>query len=48
MIYHEIIHIMQFREYGAEYVMNNREYFERLAEQAEESFAEKLKKEGKM
>lgn len=45
-LYHEIEHVKQFKEYGAEYVQNNRRYFEDITENAEDAFAEMLKKVG--
>ena len=45
-LYHEIEHVKQFKEYGAEYVQNNRRYFEDITEGAENAFAEMLKKVG--
>lgn len=47
-LYHERIHVFQFREYGAEYVQNNRNYFEMLAYSQENDFITRLKKEGKL
>jgi hypothetical protein len=45
-LFHEIIHIKQFREYGAEYVMEHRVEFEDEAYDAEDRFVERMKKEG--
>ena len=42
-LYHEKIHVQQFREYGAEYVQNNRAFFEDLAYQAENEFILRMK-----
>ena len=47
-LYHERIHVMQFREYGAEYVQKNRAYFEDLAYAAEEEFISRVKEAGKL
>ena len=45
-LYHEKIHIQQFREYGAEYVQNNRAFFEDLAYEAENEFILRMKELG--
>lgn len=45
-LYHERLHVLQFKEYGVDFVQNNRRYFEDITEQAEEQFIENLKKEG--
>lgn len=45
-LFHESVHVRQFREYGVEYVQNNLEEFERQAYAAENEFIERLKKEG--
>lgn len=47
-LYHEKQHVLQFREYGAAYVQENRAYFESLTETLEEDFIRQLKKEGKL
>jgi len=47
-MYHESIHVEQFKEYGVEYVQNHLEEFEKLAYEAENAFIECLKKEGKL
>lgn len=47
-LFHEKIHVEQFKEFGAEYVQNNRRHFEDLAEEAELEFAERMRKEGKL
>ena len=47
-LFHEKIHVEQFRKFGTEYVQNNRAYFERLAYEAENEFIENLRKEGKL
>lgn len=47
-LFHEKIHVEQFKEFGAEYVQNNRRHFEYLAEEAELEFAERMRKEGKL
>ena len=46
-LYHERIHVYQFRQYGAEYVQNHREEFEEAAYREENAFIERLRKEGK-
>lgn len=45
-LYHEHLHVMQFHEYGSEYVQNHRAYFEKITEDAEEAFIAKCKEEG--
>ena len=40
--------MLQYKEYGAEYVQNNRAYFEQLTSALEEEFVVGLKKEGKL
>lgn len=45
-IYHEKVHVQQFREFGAEYVQNNVTYFEHLAYAAEDEFISQLKERG--
>lgn len=45
-LYHERLHVMQFREHGSEYVQNHRAYFEKITEEAEEEFISKCKDEG--
>ena len=45
-LYHERVHVMQFREFGVEYVQNNRAYFERLAYDEENRFIAALKEKG--
>lgn len=47
-LFHEKKHVEQFREFGIEYVQENRGYFEQLTETLEEEFVSKLKKEGKL
>lgn len=47
-LFHESVHVRQFREYGVEYVQNNLEEFERQAYAAENEFIERLKKEGRL
>ncbi len=47
-IYHEKIHVEQYRKYGVKYVQENRGRFEKEAYEAEEAFIRKLKKEGKL
>lgn len=45
-LYHELLHVQQFKEFGTEYVQNNQRYFEDITEEAEAVFVERLKKEG--
>lgn len=45
-LYHELLHVQQFKEFGTEYVQNNQRYFEDITEEAEAMFVERLKKEG--
>ena len=45
-LYHEKVHVAQFKEYGIQYVQDNREMFEQLAYDAENKFISKLKEEG--
>ena len=45
-LYHERIHVRQFREFGVEYVQNNRAYFEKLAYAEENNFVALLKEKG--
>lgn len=45
-VYHEIIHVNQFRDYGIEYVQNNRAFFEKITSEQEEQFIKKLKESG--
>lgn len=45
-LYHERIHVQQFREYGADYVQAHRAEFENLAYDEENKFIEDLKKKG--
>ena len=47
-LYHELIHVEQFKEYGVEHVQNNRAYFEKLAYEAENRFIDQMKKEGRL
>lgn len=47
-IFHEKQHVEQFKEFGIEYVQENRAYFERLTEVLEEEFVAVAKKEGKL
>lgn len=46
-LFHEIIHIKQFRKYGAQYVMDRQDEFEDEAYAAEDEFAEQMRKEGR-
>lgn len=45
-LYHERLHVMQFKKYGVDYVQNNRKYFEDITEKMENEFIENLKKGG--
>ena len=47
-LFHEKVHVKQFREFGVEYVQNNRAHFEELAYAEENKFIEGLKKAGKI
>ncbi|MBQ2932210.1 MAG: hypothetical protein IJE62_05145 [Clostridia bacterium] len=47
-LFHEKVHVKQFKEFGVEYVQNNRAHFEELAYAEENEFIEKLKKAGKL
>ena len=47
-LFHEKQHVNQFKEFGIEYVQENRMYFERLTEALEEEFVLHLKKEGRL
>ena len=47
-IFHERLHTKQFKEYGAEYVQNHREYFEKITEKEEELFVARMKEEGRL
>lgn len=45
-LFHEREHVMQFKEYGVEYVQNHRKEFEDMTYSAEKEFAKKMEKEG--
>lgn len=45
-LYHERIHVMQFREYGVEYVQKHRLHFEELADKSENDFISSIKEAG--
>lgn len=45
-LFHEMQHVSQFREFGVEYVQENRAYFEHLAYKAEAIFIKTLKEKG--
>ena len=47
-IFHERLHVLQYREYGAEYVMNNRAQFEKVAYDEENAFIDELKRMGRL
>lgn len=45
-LFHEKVHVRQFREYGADYVQKHRAHFETLAYDEEAKFIDKVKKKG--
>ncbi len=45
-LYHEKIHIEQFKEFGGEYVQENRNHFEQIAYKKEDEFIDNLKRKG--
>lgn len=45
-LFHERVHVMQFKKYGSDYVQNNRRMFEDEAEKLEQEFVDKCKREG--
>ena len=45
-LFHENIHVQQFRKYGVDYVQGHRAEFERLAYEEENKFIDDLKKKG--
>lgn len=45
-LFHEREHVMQFRQFGVEYVQNNRSYFEDITYKAEDEFIAKVKELG--
>ena len=45
-LYHESLHVQQFKEHGVQNVQANRVYFENITDEAEDAFIERLKKEG--
>ena len=47
-LYHELVHVTQFREFGALHVMENRSHFEKLAYEAEDVFIAKMKEARKI
>lgn len=47
-LFHESIHVRQYRKYGAKYVQDNMGEFEKEAYALEEEYITKLKKEGKL
>ena len=47
-LFHERIHVEQYKEYGAEFVSANAARFEREAYEAEEQFIIELKKKGEL
>ena len=47
-LFHEKQHVMQYKEHGAEYVQNNRVYFEKVTLDIENEFISKLKSEGRL
>ena len=47
-LYHERLHVMQYKEHGTEYVQNHREHFEDITLTAENEYIDDLKKKGKI
>ena len=47
-LFHERIHVLQFREFGGDYVQNNRMHFEDLAYDAEEKYIANAKERGRL
>ena len=47
-LYHERLHVLQFREFGGEHVQLNRAFFEELAYADENAFIEGLRREGRL
>lgn len=45
-LFHEKVHVQQFREHGVDYVQKNRAHFETLAYDEEAKFIDKVKKKG--
>lgn len=45
-LFHERLHVMQFREFGVEYVQEHREHFEELTYAAEDEFIASAKERG--
>ncbi len=45
-VFHEIIHVNQFRKYGSKYVQDNRAFFEKITSEQEEQFIKSLKERG--
>lgn len=45
-LFHKKQHVMQFKEYGVEYVQEHRAEFEKMAYESEDEFINRLKKEG--
>lgn len=45
-IFHEKVHVRQYREYGVDYVQDHKPYFEDLAYNEENDFIEEVKKKG--
>lgn len=45
-IYHEIVHVEQFKKHGVEFVQNNSQMFEEEAYCLEDDFINSLKKRG--
>jgi len=45
-LYHEKVHVQQFKEFGVDYVQAHRAKFEQLAYEAEEVFITTLKEKG--
>lgn len=47
-IFHERLHIDQYREFGYTYVIKNYADFERITREAENAFAQRMREEGKL
>lgn len=47
-IFHERMHIDQYKEFGYNYVVSNYAYFERITREAEDEFADRMRKEGRL
>jgi len=47
-LYHEKIHVEQFRLYGAEFVQNHRSLFDTMAYDGENEYVKQLKEAGRL